>query len=98
MEAVGRRRQNGFAPCDAHREREMTQELSNRSNKLFRWTIWTAGAVALVYLIVEHRPHLLGWIPYLIILACPLTHFFMHRRHGGHDGRRDPGDPSSHNP
>jgi len=77
----------------------MSQELSYRGNRFLRWAIWTAGAVALAYLIVEHRPHLLGWIPYLIILACPLMHLFMHRGHsghGGHDGRRDSGDQSAH--
>ena len=46
-----------------------------------RWAIWIFGALALGYLIIEHRPHLFGWLPYLIILACPLMHFFMHRGH-----------------
>lgn len=46
-----------------------------------RWSIWIFGALALGYLIIEHRPHLFGWLPYLIILACPLMHFFMHRGH-----------------
>ena len=55
---------------------------------LLRWMIWLSGAAALVYLVIEHRPHLLGWIPYLILLACPLMHFFMHRGHRHHhDGR-----------
>lgn len=43
--------------------------------------IWVVGAGALAYLAVEHRPHLVGWLPYLIILACPLMHLFMHRGH-----------------
>ena len=25
---------------------------------------------------------------YLILLACPLMHFFMHRGHGGHQGHK----------
>lgn len=74
----------------------MSQEPSYRSKKLLRWAIWSAGAVALAYLIAEHRPHLLGWIPYLIILACPLMHFFMHGGHGRHDPRHDPQDGASH--
>jgi Flp pilus assembly protein TadB len=89
---VAREKQNDPAPCGKQRERDMNRELSASSNKLFRWMIWLAGAVALAYLIAEHRPHLLGWIPYLIILACPLMHLFMHRGHGRHDGR----DQSSH--
>lgn len=44
-------------------------------------------AIAAFYLIAEHRAHLLGWLPWLLILACPLLHVFMHRGHGGHSGR-----------
>lgn len=41
---------------------------------------------AIVFLLwTEHRAHLFGALPYLILLACPLMHLFMHRghRHGG---------------
>lgn len=68
---------------------------TNRTfDRLSRWAIWTLGAAALGYLIVEHRPHLFGWLPYLIILACPLMHLFMHHRHhhGGHSAVRPPKD------
>ncbi len=43
--------------------------------------------IAGFYLISEHRAHLLGWLPFLIFLACPLLHLFMHGGHGGHGGR-----------
>jgi len=36
------------------------------------------------YLVAEHTAHLLGILPYLLVLACPLMHVFMH---GGHRGR-----------
>jgi hypothetical protein len=50
------------------------------------WIFLAFGAMAVVLLWQEHRIHLLGAIPYLILLACPLMHLFMHRghRHGGH--------------
>lgn len=54
------------------------------ASALILWMIWVLGAAALAYLVIEHRPHLFGWLPYLIILACPLMHFFMHRGHGHH--------------
>lgn len=38
---------------------------------------------AIVLLASEHLDHLLQYLPLLIILLCPLMHFFMHR-HGGH--------------
>ena len=37
-------------------------------------------------LLSEHRAHALGFLPYLLILACPLLHIFMHGGHGGHGG------------
>jgi hypothetical protein len=43
-----------------------------------------AAAVAAFFLATEHEAHLLGALPYLILLACPLIHLFMHRGHGGH--------------
>ena len=41
--------------------------------------------IAAVFLVTEHRAHLAGWIPYwpyLLLLACPLMHLFMHGGHG----------------
>lgn len=43
------------------------------------------AAIAVVLLWEEHKAHILGFIPYLFILACPLMHIFMHGGHGGHD-------------
>jgi hypothetical protein len=48
------------------------------------------AAIALVLLWEEHSAHILGAIPYLFILACPLMHIFMHGGHG-HGGRHDHG-------
>ena len=42
-------------------------------------------AVISFYLFTEHRAHLLGILPWLILLACPLMHLFMHHGHEGHD-------------
>jgi len=41
--------------------------------------------IAAFFLVTEHRAHLTGWIPYwpyLLLLACPLMHLFMHGGHG----------------
>lgn len=45
--------------------------------------------LAAVLLIAEHRLHVLGYLPWLILLACPLMHVFMHRGHG-HKGNQGP--------
>lgn len=44
------------------------------------------AAIALVLLWKEHSAHILGAIPYLFLLACPLMHIFMHGGHGHHHG------------
>ena len=46
-------------------------------------------AIAAFFLLLEHRAHLLGVLPYLLLAACPLLHVFGHR-HGGH-GKSKPG-------
>lgn len=41
--------------------------------------------IAAILLIFEHRVHALDampYLPYLLLLACPLLHVFMHRGHG----------------
>ncbi len=38
------------------------------------------------FLVMEHRAHLLGILPWLILALCPLMHIFMHGGHGGHGG------------
>lgn len=37
------------------------------------------------FLFTEHRAHLFGFLPYLLLLACPFMHLFMHGGHGKHN-------------
>lgn len=41
------------------------------------------GAVS-YFLLVEHQQHVWQLLPYLILLACPFMHFFMHGSHDAH--------------
>jgi len=41
--------------------------------------------VAGFFLLAEHKAHVLGYLPFLIFLLCPLMHIFMHKGHGKHD-------------
>ena len=48
-------------------------------------TVFIAFAVIAAGLLAyEHRVHLLGALLWLLILACPLMHLFMHHGHGHH--------------
>lgn len=40
------------------------------------------GSVAGYFLWTEHRAHLAGALPFVLLLACPLMHVFMHHGHG----------------
>jgi hypothetical protein len=42
-------------------------------------------AIAAFFLWTEHRAHLLGVLPYVLLLLCPLLHL-LHGGHGGHGG------------
>ena len=54
------------------------------------------GAVAAYFLLTEHRAHLWGWLPYLLLAACPLMHIFMHHGHDhGQHGQHGPPPGSS---
>lgn len=56
-----------------------------------RTLLATAGflLVAAFFLTTEHRAHLFGLLPYLLLLACPLLHVFMHGGHGAGHGAGD---------
>ena len=65
--------------------------------RLARWLLWAFIVMSAALLIAQHREHLGAALPFLILLACPLLHVFMHRGHGQHgrqgserDGERDP--------
>lgn len=60
-----------------------------------RWVFYGFLAVAAFFLFTEHRAHVLGILPYLLLLACPLMHLFMHHGHNGrhtHDLHSHEGD------
>ena len=54
------------------------------------WAFAGFAAIAAFFLVTEHTAHLFGVLPWLLILACPLMHVFMHRGHGRH--RHDRGE------
>lgn len=55
------------------------------------WVLIGFLAIGGFFLVTEHRAHLLpflGYLPFLLLLACPLMHLFHHGGHGGHGDRR----------
>jgi len=56
-------------------------------------------AIAGYFLVAEHWAHVVPYLPWVLLLACPLMHLFMHHGHGGHgDGRRPRSDEQAGSP
>lgn len=51
--------------------------------------MWVFLAIILYFLVTEHWAHVVPFLPWLLLLACPLMHVFMHGGHGGHGGHGD---------
>jgi Protein of unknown function (DUF2933) len=48
------------------------------------WALALAIAAIGAYFLVTHTGHVLMVLPFLLLMACPLMHVFMHGGHG-HD-------------
>ncbi len=59
-----------------------------RHGRKIWWGWWFFAAAGLFYLLSEHQAHLFGVLPYLLLLACPFMHLFMHHGHHEHHGQR----------
>ena len=67
------------------------------------WLWSRSGLVCVAFLLIagffvltEHTAHVLGVLPYVLLLACPLLHLF-HRGHGGgHGSHGGPGPHDGH--
>ncbi|WP_081648108.1 DUF2933 domain-containing protein [Pseudomonas sp. G5(2012)] len=72
--------------------------LSQHRARGTHWYFLGFLAIAGYFLFTEHRAHVLPYLPFLLLLACPLMHFFMHRGHGhghGHGGHEH-GESGAH--
>ena len=54
-----------------------------------KWVFWGFAAVIAYFLWTEHRAHVLQYLPFLLLLACPIMHLFHHHggQHNAGDGR-----------
>lgn len=61
----------------------------NQQQSKTKWVFIGFLIIAGYFLVTEHRAHLSGWLSsygiWLLLLACPLMHLFMHHDHGSHD-------------
>ena len=68
----------------------------DRWSAVSRLVFWGFILVGGFFLVTEHRAHLFGVLPFLLLAACPLMHLFHHHGshgHGDHDGDRRDREP-----
>ncbi|HSL98683.1 MAG TPA: DUF2933 domain-containing protein [Candidatus Limnocylindria bacterium] len=53
-------------------------------------------AAATFLLWEEHQAHILGALPWVLLLLCPILHLFMHRGHNGHGSHDGHGGAGGH--
>ncbi|QBY55799.1 DUF2933 domain-containing protein [Cupriavidus oxalaticus] len=75
-----------------HRSHEHPED---PERKISRSKLVTIGFLLVIgyFLWTEHRAHVIQFLPFLLLAACPLMHLFMHHGHGhGHGGHEDSSD------
>lgn len=75
-----------------HQHPHESPQRSSRS----KWILLAFFAIGGFFLLTEHRAHLFGILPFLLVLACPLMHLFHgHGNHGGHGDDETKEGPAS---
>ena len=46
------------------------------------WLVIPAIIGLVLLLLSDHQQHILDFLPFVILLSCPLMHLFMHHGHG----------------
>jgi hypothetical protein len=77
------------------------QHSHSSQNKKNNLAMWVFLGIILYFLITEHWAHVVPYLPWLLLLVCPLLHIFMHGGHGhgsnhGHHGDHGPLDKHTH--
>lgn len=67
-----------------------TQQRTGWARQVLVVAGWIFAALAAAYVLIAHRVHALEWLPFVLLLVCPLMHIFMHGSHTRHpDTRHD---------
>jgi hypothetical protein len=84
-----------FAKQEACMESHSPHPEDGGQSNTGRWAFWGFSLVAIYFLLTEHRAHLMSFLPYLLLAACPLMHFFHHGGHRRHHSGPEPDTSAS---
>ena len=62
------------------------EELPHRFSVPIKIVLLVSIGIVVYFLVIEHRAHLEGFLPYSFLLIFVLMHLLMHGGHGGHGG------------
>ncbi|WP_036488393.1 DUF2933 domain-containing protein [Myxosarcina sp. GI1] len=71
--------------------------MKHKSKTAWRWrspggiTLLIILAIATFFLVTTYWAHIVPVLPWLLLLACPLMHLFMHGGHGSHNNNSEVG-------
>jgi hypothetical protein len=68
-----------------HDQRNLHKRRKSSVAARIAWVGFAASAG--LYLLLEHRVHVAFYLPYLLLVACPLLHLFHHGGHGHKHGK-----------
>ena len=60
------------------------------NRQLLQWAAFGVIAAVAILVLQDHLGHLRQVLPFILVLACPLMHMFMHRGHGAHPADQAP--------
>ncbi|MEE4377143.1 MAG: DUF2933 domain-containing protein [Candidatus Competibacteraceae bacterium] len=75
-----------IADINTPHETTPTEHESHGQKRGLSSTNWVLIGFLLIFgyfLFMEHRAHVWEYLPWILLIACPLMHFFMHGKHGG---------------
>ena len=71
------------------------QHTQNSHHKKSNLVMWIFLGFIAYFLVTEHWAHIVPYLPWFILLLCPLLHVFMHGGHG-HGSNQDSHTNHSH--
>ena len=69
---------------EAHEHHHQHQGETNNNSwtTRYRFVTYIGLGILAYFLLIELREHVFPLLPYLLLLACPFMHMFMHGGHG----------------
>lgn len=73
---------------------EQVQSQQNVMSRRMKQVFVLFAIIGGFFIVAEHRAHVIPYLPWLFLAACPLMHVFMHHGHGGHHHQGAPSEPN----